>query len=117
MFTGDTGLRFALLGRLRAWRGDREWELGSPQQQAFRAVLLRQKQTAPQRRHDETRAHAPAVLGSALGGLGDHGGARAYRCTAHGICARPGVPEADDLLAPLGAEPGRRCGAEPAPFA
>ncbi|MGK5543564.1 AfsR/SARP family transcriptional regulator [Streptomyces sp. URMC 127] len=61
------------------------------------------------------RAHAPAVLGSALGRLGDHDGARTHRRTAYEICARPGMPEADDLLALLGGDPGPRDEAEPAP--
>ncbi|GGO59490.1 AfsR/SARP family transcriptional regulator [Streptomyces lasiicapitis] len=65
-------------------------------------------------RNDRGRAHALAVLGSALVGLGDHDGARAHRRTAHEICARLGMPEADDLLALLGAGPGRQDGAEPA---
>ncbi|RKN60372.1 SARP family transcriptional regulator [Streptomyces klenkii] len=66
-------------------------------------------------RNDRGRAHALAALGSALGRIGDHDGARAHRRTAHEICARLGMPEADDLLALLGDEPGPRPGAEPAP--
>ncbi|WP_158857879.1 AfsR/SARP family transcriptional regulator [Streptomyces sp. NRRL B-1347] len=65
-------------------------------------------------RNDWGRAHALAVLGSALGRLGDHDGARAHRRTAYDICARLGMPEADDLLALLGDEPGRQDGSEPA---
>ncbi|MFE4513752.1 BTAD domain-containing putative transcriptional regulator [Kitasatospora sp. NPDC056783] len=37
---GGTGLRFGLLGPLRAWYGERELELGRPQQRAVLAVLL-----------------------------------------------------------------------------
>lgn len=67
-------------------------------------------------RNDWGRAHALAVLGSALGLLGDHDGARAHRRTAYGLCARLGMPEADDLLALLGDEPAHRDGFEPAPI-
>ncbi|MEU3752378.1 BTAD domain-containing putative transcriptional regulator [Streptomyces olivoreticuli] len=66
-------------------------------------------------RNDRGRAHALAALGSALGRIGDHDGARAHRRTAHEICARLGMPEADDLLALLGDGPGRQDGFEPAP--
>ncbi|MFD8753706.1 BTAD domain-containing putative transcriptional regulator [Kitasatospora sp. NPDC059577] len=38
--TGGAGLRFGLLGPLRAWYGERELELGRPQQRAVLAVLL-----------------------------------------------------------------------------
>ncbi|MFJ6385220.1 AfsR/SARP family transcriptional regulator [Kitasatospora sp. NPDC092039] len=37
---GGSGLRFGLLGPLRAWYGERELELGRPQQRAVLAVLL-----------------------------------------------------------------------------
>ncbi|MFE5583304.1 BTAD domain-containing putative transcriptional regulator [Kitasatospora sp. NPDC056531] len=37
---GGAGLRFGLLGPLRAWYGERELELGRPQQRAVLAVLL-----------------------------------------------------------------------------
>ncbi|MFJ3220304.1 AfsR/SARP family transcriptional regulator [Kitasatospora sp. NPDC086801] len=37
---GASGLRFGLLGPLRAWYGEREIELGRPQQRAVLAVLL-----------------------------------------------------------------------------
>ncbi|MEV7938493.1 MULTISPECIES: BTAD domain-containing putative transcriptional regulator [unclassified Kitasatospora] len=37
---GASGLRFGLLGPLRAWHGEREIELGRPQQRAVLAVLL-----------------------------------------------------------------------------
>ncbi|MEU1290466.1 BTAD domain-containing putative transcriptional regulator [Kitasatospora sp. NPDC005856] len=37
---GESGLRFGLLGPLRAWCGERELELGRPQQRAVLAVLL-----------------------------------------------------------------------------
>ncbi|MFJ7248225.1 AfsR/SARP family transcriptional regulator [Kitasatospora sp. NPDC098652] len=37
---GGTGLRFALLGPLRAWYGTEEVELGRPQQRALLAVLI-----------------------------------------------------------------------------
>ncbi|MFJ2191499.1 AfsR/SARP family transcriptional regulator [Kitasatospora sp. NPDC087861] len=37
---GESGLRFGLLGPLRAWYGEREIELGRPQQRAVLAVLL-----------------------------------------------------------------------------
>ncbi|GGP55891.1 hypothetical protein GCM10010278_35970 [Streptomyces melanogenes] len=40
MVAGDTALRCALLGRWRAWCGDRELELGSPQQRALSAAFL-----------------------------------------------------------------------------
>ncbi|MCC3768064.1 winged helix-turn-helix domain-containing protein [Streptomyces sp. UNOC14_S4] len=66
-------------------------------------------------RNDWGRAHALAVLASALDRIGDHDGARAHRRTAYEICARLGMPEADDLLALLGDEPVRRDGPEPAP--
>ncbi|MBF6052930.1 SARP family transcriptional regulator [Streptomyces eurocidicus] len=67
-------------------------------------------------RNDRGRAHALAALGSALGRIGDHDGARAHRRAAHEICARLGMPEADGLLALLGDEPGRRDGPGPAPI-
>jgi DNA-binding SARP family transcriptional activator len=38
--TSEPGLRFQLLGPVRARRGDRELELGSPQQQAVLALLI-----------------------------------------------------------------------------
>ncbi|MFD4661617.1 BTAD domain-containing putative transcriptional regulator [Kitasatospora sp. NPDC058444] len=37
---GGSGLRFGLLGPLRAWHGEQELELGRPQQRAVLAVLL-----------------------------------------------------------------------------
>ncbi|MFD5431055.1 BTAD domain-containing putative transcriptional regulator [Kitasatospora sp. NPDC127067] len=37
---GGSGLRFGLLGPLRAWYGEQELELGRPQQRAVLAVLL-----------------------------------------------------------------------------
>ncbi|MCI3934699.1 AfsR/SARP family transcriptional regulator [Streptomyces sp. AN091965] len=66
-------------------------------------------------RNDWGRAHALAVLGSALVRLGDHDGARAHRRAAYEICARLSMPEADDLLALLGDGPGSRDGCEPGP--
>ncbi|MEU9031323.1 BTAD domain-containing putative transcriptional regulator [Streptomyces sp. NPDC048383] len=48
MNTDAISLRFTLLGRLRAWRGPRELELGSRQQRTLLALLLlRQGRPAP----------------------------------------------------------------------
>ncbi|WP_431995859.1 AfsR/SARP family transcriptional regulator [Streptomyces griseoflavus] len=52
----DIPLRFAVLGPLRAWRGEQELELGSPQQRAVLAALL-------------LRGGRPATLGELIDGV------------------------------------------------
>ncbi|GHH89073.1 SARP family transcriptional regulator [Streptomyces sulfonofaciens] len=42
----NDSLRFVVLGRLRAWRGDEEIDLGSPQQQVTLALLLLREERA-----------------------------------------------------------------------
>lgn len=50
-----TGLRFALLGPIRAWHGDEEIPLGSPQQRATLSLLLLHEGKAGVGRGDHRR--------------------------------------------------------------